>query len=131
MDGAAGVFHLGASEFCKALFDRGFHEPFALLKRDPFSEAVTVGCTHIVHAYRGDGLHARIDLRCAYGKATAPADAKHTDVFLVDERLRAQEINGRAEIVDINLGRHGVARLPFALAPEGQVEGEGDEALFR
>ena len=48
----------------------------------------------------------------------------------VDEGAGAQEIDGGAEIINVDVRRDGIARLALALAPEGQIEGQSDKALF-
>lgn len=90
---------------------------------------VTVSRTHIVHAYRRNGLHARVNLGGADDEASAAANPKNANPVLVNEWPGAQKIHRSTEILGINIRRNSVAGPPLTLAPEGQIEGQGDESL--
>ncbi len=64
------------------------------------------------------------------GSIFAAADANHTDTFTVHDRAGAKVIHGRAEVFYVKVGQHRVAWGACAFAPERQVHGQGDEALF-
>ena len=125
-----GVLGLAARELDVALLRRLCDDLLPLFERQRLLEPVTVGGAHVVHADGRDGLHARVDLGRADDEAAAAANPDRADPLLVDERLRAQEVHRGAEVLGVDVRRDGVAGLALALAPEGQVQGQGDEALL-
>jgi hypothetical protein len=82
------------------------------------TQRVTAGCAHFVHADRCDGLHARVDLGRTDDEAAAAADAESANPAPVHEGLGAQEIHCGAEVLGIDVWRHGIAGLALALTPE-------------
>ena len=94
-------------------------------------ECVAVSGAHIIHTDGGDGLQAWVDLGGADGEAAAAADADRADLLAVDEGASAQIIDCRAEGFGIEVGRNRVAGLALAVAPEAEVDGEGNKALLR
>src|SRR5690554_3237956 len=85
---------------------------------------------HVIHADGGNGFQARVDLCRAEGKTAAAAYAQYADTVTINEVLRSEIINGGTEGLSKQVRRDQVARLPLAFAPERQVNGESDEALF-
>ena len=85
----------------------------------------------VVHDDRRDGLDAPVDLRRAEAEGAAAAHADHADALPVDERTRAQVVDGGTEVLDEDVGGREVARLAAAVAVERRVEGEGDEPAQR
>ena len=60
-------------------------------------QRMTIDCAHVVHADRGDGLDARVDLRRADGEAAAAANAEHADAPPIHEGLITEVIDGSTE----------------------------------
>ena len=127
---SAGGFGVTTGELDVALFCGLGEDVLPLLGGDRVSQPVAVGAAHVVHAHRGHGFDARIDLGGTDDEAPAAADPERADPFGVDEGLGAQVIHRGAEVLGIDVGGHQVARLAVALTPERQVQGHGDEALF-
>ena len=76
MDGSAGVLRFSSSSFRIPLFGGFPDDGLALFQAPPMPEAVAVGRSHIVHAYCGNGLQARVNFRGADGETAAAADAE-------------------------------------------------------
>ncbi len=125
----AGVFGLAARKLGIALFSRLCDRFLSLFEGSRMSKPVTAGRTHVVHAYRRNGLHARVNLGGADDEAAAAANPKNANPVSVNECPGAQKIDRSTKILGINIRRNNVAGLPLTLAPEGQIEGQGDESL--
>src|SRR4051794_33115509 len=93
-----------------------------LLGRHGFPEPMTIRGPHVVHADGRDGLQTRVNLGGTDNEAPAAANPDGPDAALVDERSRTQQVRGGTEALRVEVGRHDVARLALALAPEGQIK---------
>lgn len=119
-----------ALEFGQTLICRGLDHRLALLQRLATVQPLPCRRTHVVHADRGDGLDAWVDLGGTDYKAAAATDAQAANAVRVDKGLRAQEIHGRTDVVRIDFRRHQVSRCAATLAPEGKIDRQRDEALL-
>lgn len=130
MHGPACVLGLAARKLRIALLSSLCDRLLPLFEGHRMPQPVTVGCTHVIHADRRNSFHARVDLGGADDEAPAAANPKSANPLPVNAWSGAQKINRSTEILSINIRRNNVARLPLTLAPEGQIEGQGDESLL-
>ena len=85
---------------------------------------------HIVHRDGHRGLDARVDGGGVHRKASPAAHAEDAHLPGMDVGARGEVVDGGAEVLGVDVGRGHIAGLPAALAGEGGVEGEGQEAAF-
>ncbi|MNL21399.1 hypothetical protein D3C87_1426870 [compost metagenome] len=128
---ATGVFDIATGKFRITLLGRRCDDLLALFEGLRVLEPVAVGGTHVIHADRGDGFHARVDLGGTDDKAAAATNPQHANALAVDKRPRAEVIHGGAEVLGVHVWQYRVTGLAFAFAPERQIQRQGNEALFR
>ena len=85
---------------------------------------------HIVHRDGHRGLDARVDGGGVHRKSSPAAHAEDAHLPGMDVGARGEVVDGGAEVLGVDVGRGHIAGLPAALAGEGGVEGEGQEAAF-
>lgn len=128
---AAGHLDLAALGLGPSGSGRLGDHPLALLDALRLVEPIAVHGAHVVHAGRGDGLDARVDLGRADDVAAAGADSQGADALAVDRaHLRSQVVDGRAVDLCELVRRRAVARLALAAAPVREVQRHGHEALL-
>lgn len=125
----AGVFGLAARELRIALLSRLCDGFLSLFEGRRMPKPVTASRTHVVHAYRRNGLHARVNLGGTDDEAPAATNPKNAYPVPVNELPGAQKIYRSTEILGINIRRNYIAGSPLTLTPKGQIEGQGDESL--
>src|SRR4051812_38367368 len=71
---------------------------FALIDADGVSQAITVSSPHVVHADRGNGLDARVDLGGTDHETPAAADSDSANALGINAGLSAQIVDSGAEV---------------------------------
>src|SRR5438876_10802081 len=107
--------------------------PQGLLERggvNILGQALTFSLAKIIHADCSDRLDARIGFRGGQAKTAAAADADDADALSIHKWLRAQKIDGGAEILNQSLEGSGEMRLAATLAVIGRIMGDGDKAAL-
>ncbi len=104
------------------------HNLLALLRRIVVLVAAGHAARHVVHRGRGDRLDTAVCSRRGERHTAQAADGLHADPLAVDDLLQAEEVDGGAVVLGVDVGRSHVAHRAAALPGEGGVEGEGDVA---
>ena len=86
---------------------------------------------HVVHGGDHGGLDAGVDGRRVQGQTAPAADAQDADALRVHVVLDGEEVHRRLEVLGVDVRGGGVPGLAAALAREGGVEGDGEEAPLR
>ena len=102
----------------------------ALLGRHAVVVATRHDPAHVIHGAGRDGLDALVGRDGVQRHAAPAADADDADPFAIDRRVQAEEIDRRAEVLGVDVGRGDVARLAAAFAGVGRIERQGDEAAL-
>ena len=105
-----------SSELSRVLFADFVESLHALLIEDRIAESLSARASHVIHADGCDDPDPMANLRRADGVTGTAANAKHADTVLIHERVIAQKIHCRAEILDACGRNFYVARLPAALS---------------
>ena len=132
IDHAAGALVGAAAVVLGALGGHGAARGHALGGRVVGAEvALARDLRHVVHR-RGDGrLDARVERRGVHRHAAPAADAEDADAPRVHVRPHRKAVHGGEEVLRVEVGAGHAARLAAALAGEGRVEGDREEAVFR
>ena len=86
---------------------------------------------HVVHGGDHGGLDPGVDGRRVQGQAAPAADTQDADTLRVYVVLDGEEIHRRLKVLGVDVRGGGVPGLAAALAGEGGVESDGEEAPLR
>lgn len=73
-------------KFSVTALSRLRYDSFALLKRERFFQAVSIGISHIIHAHGGHRLEPRVNFGCTDCKTSARTDADYAYLVAIDKR---------------------------------------------
>ena len=122
---------LSAEKIGISLFSGLGYRFFALLKRYGSAQTAATHFTYIVHAHGSDGLHARIDFRCADDETSTSANTENADFFPIHEVACAEKVHGGAEGFGVHVRRYAVAWDAAAFSPELLIDGKGHKTARR